>query len=70
MEEGIEADMESYKLRGTKPAMAFYGSFSEMLQTMSLRNKNRKQGKKAKQKERFGETLRCHATEYGFAETG
>ena len=70
MEQDVEDEFESYKLRGTKPAMAFYGSYSEMLQTISLRNRNSKKNKKDAQKERFAETLKVKAAEFGFKETG
>ena len=38
MEQNVDSQVELYKLRGSKAAVAFYSSFNEMLTTMSLRN--------------------------------
>ena len=65
----VDTEFLTYKLKPTKPAMAFYGSYSEMLQTMSLRGKKKK-SKKEKTKERWGKNLHVHPAEFSFVETG
>ena len=65
----VDDEFESYSLKATKPAMAFYGSYSEMLQTISLRNKRTKKKKDVK-KERWAQNLHVHPAEFSFVETG
>lgn len=64
----LEIQSKDYTLRHTKPVTMHYGSYTEMLQLMKLRQSGKK--KKVLKKERFGETLNAKVVDFSLAETG
>ena len=69
-QKNVDTELETYKLRRTKPPMIYYGSYGEILQQLCTTTKKKIKTKKTSHKEQFSEKLKVVPVDFSYMETG